>query len=82
MRMLCCVLLELVCCVVVASAEKLDERPATDKEWGYRPSAGAVSEVNPPSFCWRPQRDVVSWEVECGREVDFASIDYRAMASR
>jgi hypothetical protein len=63
---------------VVTSAEKLDERPATDKEWGYRPSAGAVSEVNPPSFCWRPQRDVVSWEVECGREIDFTSIDYRA----
>ena len=42
MRMLCCVLLELVCCVVVASAETLDERTATDKEWGYRPAAGTL----------------------------------------
>lgn len=78
MRMLCCVLLELACFVVVASAEKLDERPATDKEWGYRPAAGAISELNPPSFCWRPQGNVVSWEVECGRDIDFTSVDYRA----
>jgi hypothetical protein len=72
------ILLQLVCCAVVVSAEKLDERLAADDEWGYRPAAGAVSAVNPPSFSWRPQRDVDSWEVECGRGDGFTSIEYRA----
>ncbi len=78
MRMLCCFMLLLVCFAAVASAEKLDERPASDNEWGYRPAAGMVSEQNPPSFCWRPQRSIVAWEVQCGRDIDFTSVDYRA----
>ena len=41
---------------------KLDERPAEPEEWGYRPADGAVSQVNPPSFSWRPQPGL-TWEV-------------------
>ncbi|MHC4085472.1 MAG: DUF4962 domain-containing protein [Planctomycetota bacterium] len=49
----------------LAAAElKLDERPAVGGEWGYRPSEGTVSGVNPPSFSWRPQKGL-TWEVEC-----------------
>lgn len=78
MRILCSILIQLVCCAVVVSAERLNESPATDNEWGYRPEAGAISAVNPPSFCWRPQRNVVSWEVECGRGIGFTSVEYGA----
>jgi hypothetical protein len=42
----------------LSAAEKLvlDERPVGGGEWGYRPSEGTVSAVNPPSFSWRPQK--------------------------
>ncbi|MDT8302996.1 MAG: DUF4962 domain-containing protein, partial [Sedimentisphaerales bacterium] len=43
---------------------KLDERPAEPGEWGYRPAAGSVSGVNPPSFSWRSQQGL-TWEVFC-----------------
>ena len=66
----------------VASAPVLDERVARDSEWGYRPAAGAVSVVNPPGFCWRPQDGMVAWEIECGRGEDFGSIAYRAEGIR
>jgi hypothetical protein len=56
---------------------KLDERPAEPGEWGYRPAAGAVSQVNPPSFSWRPQKEL-TWEIECARETEFRNIEYRA----
>ena len=74
-------LVQLVCilgCGVAVSAEKLDERPAGSDEWGYRPAENAVSAVNPPGFSWRPQANIVSWEVECGRGEDFSTIEYRA----
>lgn len=60
------------------SVVQLDESPATADQWGYRPGEDSVSTVNPPGFCWRPQRDIVAWELECGRGDDFASIEYRA----
>ena len=42
----------------------LDEGDAEPGEWGYRPAAGSVSNVNPPSFSWRPQKGL-TWEVVC-----------------
>ena len=56
---------------------KLDERPAEPGEWGYRPAAGAVSQVNPPSFSWRPQKGL-TWEIECARDTRFKKVEYRA----
>ncbi len=55
----------------------LDERPASDGDWGYRPAGGAVSAVTPPRFCWRPQKGIASWEVECGRGDGFGTTEYR-----
>jgi len=55
---------------------KLDERPAEPGEWGYRPAAGAVSQVNPPSFSWRPQKET-TWEIECARDARFRKVEYR-----
>jgi hypothetical protein len=61
----------------MAQELKLDERPAGPEEWGYRPADGTVSQVNPPSFSWRPQRDL-TWEIECARDTTFVRIEYRA----
>ncbi len=50
---------------LVHAEVSLDERPSVAGEWGYRPEQDAASQVTPPSFCWRPQRDITSWELEC-----------------
>lgn len=75
--MICAVLLLFFASAALAAAPKLDETPAGDEEWGYRPAAGALSEVSSPSFCWRPQQGIVHWELECGRGEDFEKIEYR-----
>ena len=56
---------------------KLDERPAEPGEWGYRPANGDVSQVNPPSFSWRPQSNL-TWEIQCARDAAFEKIVYEA----
>ena len=72
------VALQLIATVAMSSAPKLDERPASEEEWGYRPAAGSTSQVTPPAFCWRPQKDIVSWELQCSHGEAFAVVDYRA----
>jgi len=56
---------------------KLDETPTGPGEWGYRPAEGAVSQVNPPSFSWRPEKDM-TWEIQCARDTKFKKVEYRA----
>ena len=56
---------------------QLDERPAVPGEWGYRPAADTVSQVNPPAFSWRPQSGLM-WEIECAGDREFDKIEYRA----
>jgi len=63
--------------VVIAEELVLDETPARGEEWGYRPADGVVSEVNPPSFSWRPQKGL-TWELECARDRSFKDIEYRS----
>lgn len=74
----CTVLIGFLSSFVSAATLTLDERPAAEEEWGYRPAASAVSEATPPSFCWRPQTGIVRWELECARDEDFEKIAYRA----
>lgn len=67
--------------VASASEFKLDETPETEEQWGYRPTNGAVSRTTPPSFSWRPQKNVVSWQVQVRRadgagDYDAASIEF------
>ncbi len=57
---------------------KLDERPAGPGEWGYRPAQDSVLEVTPPGFSWRPQKEIVRWEIECARGTSLKAIEYRA----
>jgi len=56
----------------------LDQRPAEPGEWGYRPAADCASAVNPPSFTWRPQDDVVAWEIRCVSDDDATDLTYTA----
>ena len=69
---------QLVLSAVAFGAPALDERPAGEDEWGFRPAAGSLSEVTPPGFSWRPQSGIVSWELECGRGEGFDATVYRA----
>ncbi|MFC1563038.1 DUF4962 domain-containing protein [candidate division KSB1 bacterium] len=54
----------------------LDETPADEGEWGYHPSQGSTSRINPPSFTWRPQENL-TWEIECAANANFKNIEYR-----
>ena len=56
---------------------KVDERDAEAGEWGYRPAAGSVSSVNPPSFSWRPVKGM-TWQVQCAADAEFKKIEYEA----
>jgi len=75
---ICLLLLPLSEAAARAADFKLDEAPAGDEEWGYRPAAGSVSETTPPSLCWRPQKGVVAWELECARGEGLQPVEYRA----
>jgi uncharacterized protein DUF4962/heparinase II/III-like protein len=68
---------QLILSAIALGAPTLDERPAREEEWGYRPAADSVSEVTPPGFTWRPQSGIVSWELECGRGEGFDETVYR-----
>jgi len=56
---------------------ELDQRPAEPGEWGYRPANGSVTQVNPPSFSWRPQAHL-TWEIQCANDTEFGKIEYSA----
>ena len=59
-------------------AAAVDESPAREGEWGFRPAAGATSALNPPRFSWRPQKHAASYVVEAARDGDFRDVAYRA----
>ncbi len=61
-----------------AAELKLDESPAKAGEWGYRPEADAATNVDPPSFTWRPQKGIVRWEIECRRDSETGEVAYAA----
>lgn len=63
---------------LAVTAATLDERPAGDGEWGYRPAAGEVLDLNPPGFSWRPTPDMAGYELEVGQGAGFEAIAYRA----
>ncbi|NLF06810.1 MAG: DUF4962 domain-containing protein, partial [Pirellulaceae bacterium] len=66
----------------LAQTPALDETPASAVEWGYCPADGDVLEDTPPAFCWRPQKGIASWEVQCSRDKDFGTIEYEASGIR
>lgn len=67
-----------------AKAPALDERPAEEGTWGYRPDDGCNLEITPPAFSWRPMREIASWQLECARGDRFqeGQVFYRAEGIR
>ncbi len=63
--------------IVLAAPPKLDETPAGDEQWGYRPADGGVSATTPPSFSWRPQKGIVAWELRCQSRQNDVAFEYR-----
>ncbi|MFO7904197.1 MAG: DUF4962 domain-containing protein [Pirellulaceae bacterium] len=57
---------------------QLDQRAAKPGEWGYRPAEGSQSATNPPSFSWRPQKAIGTWEVQCRATGGASDSVYRA----
>src|SRR5262249_11056181 len=47
-------------------------RTAAPDEWGYRPAAGAVVRLNPPSWTWLLEPEAGTYTVEWARGADFA----------
>lgn len=42
----------------------VDNRPAREDEWGYRPADGSTSAVNPPSFTWIHDDRARTYEIQ------------------
>ncbi|MEA2707695.1 MAG: hypothetical protein QOF78_296 [Phycisphaerales bacterium] len=71
------------CAVLAAQEQKyaaVDETPAAQGEWGFRPANGSTSALNPPRFSWRPQRAAKAYVVEAARQREFSAVAYRAEA--
>jgi hypothetical protein len=64
--------------LVAAPAPALDERPAVEGEWGFRPVDGGASPLNPPRFSWRPQEAAASYQVQASRDATFGKVEYEA----
>jgi hypothetical protein len=61
-----------------AAELRLDESPAVEGEWGYRPQPEESVSLNPPRFSWRPQKGAEAYTVQASRDATFASVDYEA----
>lgn len=58
------------------AALTIDETPAQEREWGFRPHEAEELQLNPPAFCWRPQRGAETYELQCSQDASFKMIDY------
>lgn len=59
------------------SAPLLNESPAVENEWGYRPD-GQTLNLNPPGFVWRPCKDAAGYRLQVARDKQFRRIAYEA----
>lgn len=64
--------------VVMHGGPALDETPGKPGEWGFRPEPNVPSQVTPPGFSWRPQKEATEYILEVSRTPDFAAPEYRA----
>ncbi|MFQ6131818.1 MAG: DUF4962 domain-containing protein [Armatimonadota bacterium] len=63
-------------CAALSAAPAFDERPAGEREWGFRPADGTQVRRNPPPFVWRPQQDAAGYLLQCSRRQDFRRVQY------
>ncbi|MDP8246050.1 MAG: DUF4962 domain-containing protein [Candidatus Hinthialibacter antarcticus] len=59
------------------AAPSIDETPAQEREWGFRPVDRDHLQLNPPSFSWRPQRGAETYELQCSSDLSFQTIEYQ-----
>lgn len=71
-----CLSILLALCHPTAAQPVLDESPAVDGEWGYRPAQAALVELDPPALTWRPQKGAVSYTVQVARDAQLSDIVY------
>ncbi len=77
-RELAFTLLAAVSVAVAAETSRFDDTPGKPHEWGFRPSEGKPSAVNPPGFVWRPQTRARSYEIQVARNRDFRDVVWEA----
>ena len=63
-RLAWCVVLLAALAPAQAAQLDVDETPPAVGEWGFRPAENSTSTLNPPRFCWRPQKGAKSFVVE------------------
>ena len=56
----------------------VNDSPGQAGDWGFKPTDGQASPTNPPSFVWRPQKNAVTYEIQCASDKKFVKIDYSA----
>jgi hypothetical protein len=56
-----------LCGAGVGGELRVDDRPGKPGEWGFRPTDGSVTQVNPPGFVWRPQDNAVRYILQASR---------------
>jgi len=61
---------------IQAKALEFDGKPARHGEWGFRPQDQSRSPTNPPSFTWRPQREAVTYQLQCSQDPSFQEVFY------
>ncbi|MEQ8767763.1 MAG: DUF4962 domain-containing protein [Planctomycetota bacterium] len=59
-------------------AQPVDERPAKDGDWGFRPAHQSAVHRTPPAFSWRPQKDASSYELQIARDEGFEDLAYQS----
>jgi len=64
----------LVAALPCVAALAPNETAPAPGEWGFRPSDGKASAVDPPGFVWRPQGDAASYAIQIARDRDFAQV--------
>ncbi len=72
----------LVVFVSSARAVELDESAAEPGTWGYRPADGTNAEMNPPSFTWRPQRNVRGYALQVSDNANFSTLAYEVKETK
>lgn len=68
--------LAVFCLVTMSSFAAIvpDERPGAPEEWGFRPFDKQASEMNPPGFVWRPQKNFASYTFEIAGDESFKNV--------
>jgi len=68
--------LSFISTVVCMESLVVNDEPARENEWGFRPLDGSTIVMTPPNFSWRPQKGAVSYQLQCSVNSEFTSLAY------